>query len=76
MRAKEMIDDLLKRGKIEPNEHMAIQLQMAGEKLEILPDDDEVSEWFDLWIGEGCSASSGIYKFRNWLKERMQKHCS
>lgn len=30
-----MIDDLLKRGKIEPNEHVAIQLMMASEKLEI-----------------------------------------
>ena len=35
MKAKEMIDDLLKRGKIEPNEHVAIQLMMANERLEI-----------------------------------------
>lgn len=45
MTAKEMIDDLLKRGKIEPNEHIAIQLQMAGEKLDILPYYEEPNEW-------------------------------
>lgn len=66
-----MIDDLLIRGKIEPKEHVAIQLQIASEKLEVLPNDDEVSKWFNLWISKGCSASSGIYKFRSWLKERL-----
>lgn len=39
----------------------------------ILPDDDEVSGWYTMWIGKGCSASTAIYKFRNWLKDRDKK---
>ncbi len=35
MTLKEMIDDLLKRGKIEPNELIAMQLQLAMEKIDI-----------------------------------------
>lgn len=34
------------------------------------PSDKEVEEWFELNVGEGCSASSAIYKFRLWLKDR------
>lgn len=38
-----------------------------------LPDDKEVEKWFVENIGnphDPCSASSAIYKFRLWLKER------
>jgi len=35
-----------------------------------LPSDVESEKWFNENISEGCSASSGIYKFRLWLKER------
>ena len=35
----------------------------------ILPSDEEVESWFSLNISEGCSASSGIYKFRLWLRD-------
>jgi len=75
MSEKEMIDDLLIKGKITPSQHVAIQLTIAGEKLDILPDDEETSKWFDENIGtnEDCSASSAIYKFRVWLNERMKK---
>lgn len=38
----------------------------------ILPTDDEVSKWYSENIDYGCSASSGIYKFRRWLNERAQ----
>ena len=38
--------------------------------MEIRPNDKEVADWMGTWIGKGCSASSAIYKFRNWLKER------
>lgn len=38
-----------------------------------LPNDNEVSEWFSENIDAGCSASSGIYKFRLWLKDRLNK---
>jgi len=73
MSAKEMIDDLLIKGKITPSQHVAIQLTIAGEKLDILPDDEQTAKWFDENIGlnEDCSASSGIYKFRMWLNERF-----
>ena len=40
--------------------------------IKLLPSDEETKIWFDFWIGKGCSASSAIYKFRNWLKEREQ----
>lgn len=36
----------------------------------VLPSDKETETWFDENIAEGCSASSAIYKFRLWLKER------
>lgn len=40
----------------------------------VLPNDDEVKKWYEENIGydpdNPCSASSGIYKFRQWLKER------
>lgn len=34
------------------------------------PTDKEVETWFTENIGEGCSASSAVYKFRLWLKDR------
>ncbi len=57
---------------------MAGQASKEHEKMELIeklmpPTDKETEEWFELWIGTGCSASSGIYKFRNWLKERYNK---
>jgi len=36
----------------------------------ILPTDKEVEQWFDKNI-DGDSASSAIYKFRLWLKDRV-----
>ena len=42
-----------------------------------MPTDQEVAEWYDINIGNDpdnpCSASSGIYKFRQWLVERWLK---
>ena len=37
-----------------------------------LPSDGETEKWFEENIGtvNDCSASSAIYKFRLWLKER------
>ena len=39
-----------------------------------VPTDQEVKDWYDANIGNDpenpCSASSAIYKFRQWLKER------
>lgn len=37
----------------------------------ILPTDQECEQWFTENIEEGCSASSGIYKFRLWLNDRL-----
>lgn len=34
------------------------------------PTDREVEKWFEENIGEECSASTAIYKFRLWLKDR------
>ena len=34
------------------------------------PTDKEVEKWFEENIGEDCSSSSAIYKFRLWLKDR------
>lgn len=34
------------------------------------PTDKEVEQWFKDNISEDCSASSAIYKFRIWLKDR------
>lgn len=75
MTAKDMIDELLLRGKIEPNEHVALQLTRAKEELDILPTDEEVEEFFNLNIPvpEECSSSSAIYKFRLWLKDRIHE---
>ena len=39
-----------------------------------LPTDDETQKWFDENIAKDCSASSAIYKFRLWLKEREEKN--
>lgn len=38
----------------------------------ILPSDEECEKWYDENIDKDCSASSGIYKFRLWLKERLK----
>ncbi len=40
------------------------------QKDKIIPTDIETNAWFDLLISKDCSASSAIYKFRLWLKER------
>lgn len=40
--------------------------------LSILPDNNEVENWFTENIDAECSASSGIFKFRQWLKERSK----
>lgn len=39
----------------------------------LLPTDEETAKWFEENIGikNDCSASSAIYKFRLWLKERV-----
>jgi hypothetical protein len=37
-----------------------------------LPTDEETQKWFDENIAKDCSASSAIYKFRLWLKERQK----
>jgi hypothetical protein len=37
MRLKQMIDDLLKKGNIQPHQHIAMQLQLAMEKMEDKP---------------------------------------
>ena len=38
-----------------------------------LPTDAECEEWYDLNIDESiATVSSSIYKFRLWLKERLQ----
>lgn len=34
------------------------------------PSDKEVETWFADNIADGCSASSAIFKFRLWLKDR------
>lgn len=39
-----------------------------------LPTDEETQKWFDENIAKDCSASSAIYKFRLWLKERKDKN--
>jgi hypothetical protein len=36
-----------------------------------LPTDEEVKEWFEKTITQECSASSAIYLFRLYLKDRM-----
>lgn len=38
---------------------------------ELLPNDEETARWYNENIGAGCSASSAVYKFRLWLKERQ-----
>lgn len=35
----------------------------------MIPTDKEVSKWYDENIDKDCSASSAIYKFRQWLEE-------
>ena len=35
-----------------------------------LPTDKEVEIWFSNNIDDNCSASSAIYKYRLWLKDR------
>lgn len=42
--------------------------------MDLLPSDEETAQWFEDNIGivNDCSASSAIYKFRLWLKDRQQ----
>jgi hypothetical protein len=47
------------------NADLLVNLHNAG-----MPSDKEVSEWYELNI-DNDSASSAIYKFRMWLKERV-----
>lgn len=54
------------------SEQIAIK-EMKKHALWSLPTDSEVSEWYDLNINHPDeTASSAIYKFRLWLKERLQ----
>jgi len=41
--------------------------------INILPIDDEVVKWYTENIDKDCSASSAIYKFRLFLKDRTKK---
>ncbi len=38
----------------------------------IIPTDKEAEKWFNENIDKKCSASSGIYKFRLFLKNRIK----
>lgn len=38
-----------------------------------LPTDDEVTDWWAHHISDDVSASSAVYKFRLWLKDRSAK---
>jgi len=46
-----------------------------AEIMKLLPTDSEVEKWYDMNISEmdECSASSAIYKFRLYLKERFEQ---
>lgn len=46
---------------------------MAQGGIRWLPTDEEVSDWYSGNIDADCSASSGIYKFRQWLKSRLSE---
>lgn len=41
-----------------------------------LPSDSETEKWFieNIGVNNDCSASSAIYKFRLWLKERFKNN--
>lgn len=43
-------------------------------KYTILPADDAVQNWFEENIDKGCSASSAIYKFIQWLESMQPQH--
>jgi hypothetical protein len=53
-------------------EFIRITVRHYLKKHKILPNDKEVNEWVDENIDKKCSASSGIYKFRQYLKRRIQ----
>ena len=56
----------------EQNEKFAIDPLIKGSDAVELPTDSESEKWFEENIGivNNCSASSAIYKFRLWLRER------
>lgn len=41
---------------------------MEEKKTIVLPADDAVQNWFEENIDKECSASSAVYKFRQWLE--------
>lgn len=53
-----------------------ISLQVNNEL--VLPTDQEVKKWFEENIGikNSCSASSAIYKFRLWIKDRSASNAN
>ena len=57
-------------------EELSDEIKNLQERIEIirsqisLPHDDECEKWFNENIDKDCSASSAVYKFRLWLKER------
>lgn len=74
-------DSVPKESVIRLLRHFAKVLEMEREQVkncatpdagQSLPTDSDVEKWFDENIGvnSDCSASSAIYKFRLWLKER------
>lgn len=54
-------------------EQAKFNAELASKGIIELPTDKETSEWYDLNINHPDeTASSAIYKFRFWLKERLQ----
>lgn len=58
--------------KVEVYEESKFKLLKQAPVMLSLPSDGETEKWFEKNIGivNDCSASSAIYKFRLWLKER------
>lgn len=46
---------------------------MSEKKYALLPADDAVQNWFEENIDKECSASSAVYKFRQWLESLQVK---
>lgn len=77
---KELIEELAKNGS-EKAKELFLKMQEKRFKatkrfielfdFNVFPNDKEVKEWFEENI-DGDSASSAIYKFRLFLKERLK----
>lgn len=52
--------------------HMITNNAMEAYAKETLPTDEEVTKWWDENINDD-SAGSAVYKFRLWLKERLNR---